>query len=162
MVDAARARIFAFDEAADPGQELVELTDFANPGRRLKDSELFSESRPSRRAETGNQSGGAIHSGGATDDHRDHHIAHWDTEFAHAVIAEVERVIRDHDLASVLLVASPKMLGVLRKLDGVLRQPGTTLTEMTGGLTHLSVPQLHDQLAAMHLVPPRARLAVAR
>ena len=46
IVDASRARIYTFQEDAPPGQQLREIRDLINPGRRLKDHELFSESRP--------------------------------------------------------------------------------------------------------------------
>ena len=71
IVDAARARVFTYQEDADPGQELREVRDLTNPGRSLPDRDLFSESRPSL-AQPG-RPGPSGEPGSTKDDHRDDH-----------------------------------------------------------------------------------------
>ena len=49
VADASRARLFLFTRQLDAGElheTLTETTDLVNPARRLRPSELFSESRP--------------------------------------------------------------------------------------------------------------------
>jgi hypothetical protein len=70
LVDATRARLFTFEcamEGADTREELVERTDFVNPQRRRRPSELFSDTRP------GSSRTGQLQY--AVDDRRDHHVS---------------------------------------------------------------------------------------
>ena len=88
------------------------------------------------------------------------HRAHEDTDvkFAKDIVAEVDRVVRTGDYGHVIVVASPKMLGDLRKCDAVLYRDGVIVDEIPRDLAKLTSPQLHDHLAQLKLLPPRQRL----
>jgi protein required for attachment to host cells len=154
IVDAAHARLFTYDE------RLEEIKDLVNPGRRLRASEMFSETRPSLGQNPGRNT--SHEPGSAKDDHRDDHIEMMDAKFAKEVLAEIERIMVSDKYLHLILVASPKMLGELRKGDGVLHRPGITVDEIARDLTKLTSSQLHDHLAQLDLIPPRERLTVAR
>jgi protein required for attachment to host cells len=169
VVDAARARIFTFDEDASPGDELREVHDLANSGRRMKGSEMFSEARPGlassgsqrRNGGPGNRSDAGV-PGSAFDDHRDAHIDELDSRFAKEVVDAIDQIVRDEKLVYCVLVAPPKMLGTLRKCNGILHRADLETHEVARDLTTVSQAQLHDQLAALDILPARQRLKIAR
>jgi protein required for attachment to host cells len=158
IVDATRARLYAYqhDVADDPNEQLREVVDFANPARHLRASELFSETRP------GSDRSAMRNSGHTHDDHRDAHIEKMDLEFAKRIVSEIDRIVRDYAFGHVIMVASPKMLGDLRKVDGVLHRAELILDEIPRDLAKLTSPQLHDHLARLKLIAPRPRLAFAQ
>jgi protein required for attachment to host cells len=160
IVDAAHARLFMYEQAAEPGRELREIRDLANPGRRLKDSELFSESRPSL-AQSG-RPGPSGEPGSTKDDHRDDHIAMMDTRFAKEIVEELDRILRAEGLGHLIMIASPKMLGELRKANGALKRNGLVVDEIPRDLANLTGTQLHDHLASIDMIPGRQRLKIAR
>jgi protein required for attachment to host cells len=148
--DAARARICLYQEQAKPGFELTEYRDLNNPGRRLKPSEMVSDRSSLARA-----------GGPPKDDHRFDKIEDMDEKFAKFVVETIQQVLKDKQMAHLILIAPPKMLGILRAVDG-LDRPELKLDEIPSDLSKASLPQLHDALAAQDLIPPRARLAAAR
>jgi protein required for attachment to host cells len=160
-VDATHARLYTYEDSdPDPAQRLREVSDLVNPGRRLRPSEMFSETRPSLGQAPGR--GGSREPGSTKDDHRDDHIEMMDAKFAKEVVGEIDRIVRAHDHTNVIVIATPKMLGELRKANGVLHRPGVTLEEIPRELTKLTSAQLHDHLAQLDLIPARERLTVAR
>jgi len=144
IVDAAHARFFRYIQ--DEGRAgLEELADRVSPGRQAHG--MFAE-RPSR----GNNAGPRA---STMDDHRDDHIAELDTRFAREVVAEVSRIVRDDNFGHLIVVASPKMLGRLRVELAALRRSGIAIDEIPQDLTRLTSPQVHDHLAALHVIAPR-------
>ncbi len=162
-VDAARARLFTYQEDAEPGREMREVRDLANPGRRLKDSELFSESRPplAPRGAVGPAVTG-VSGGPGKDDHRDDNIAERDAKFAKEIVDELNKIIRAEGYGHLILIAAPKMLGELRKTNGALKRNGLVVDEIARDLANLSGTQLHDHLASLDMIPGRQRLKLAR
>ena len=84
-----------------------------------------------------------------------------DLKFAKVIVGELERIVRDGAYGHVIVVASPTMLGDLRKVDGVLHRADLVLDEIPRDLAKLTSPQLHDKLAELKLLPPRERLALS-
>lgn len=154
IVDAARARLYTYDESTDSvhavaDQTMHEEIDLVNPGRRGHD--LFSTTKPGvKRPASG---------GGPTDDHRQAHLDQLEHRFARQVIEEVNRIARERGFAHIILVATPKMLGELRTLDTALRRPDLVVEYVARDLAQLTSPQIHDHLAQLHLIAPRPRLA---
>jgi protein required for attachment to host cells len=154
IVDAARARLYTYQEDAEPGRQMREVRDLTNPGRRLKASEMFSETRP------GLHRAGArgFEPGTTWDDHRDEHIDMMDLKFAKEVIDEIEQFLRTEAYGRVILASPPRMLGELRKASASLRRDGLIVDEVPEGLSYMTSPQLHDHLAGLSLIPARTRL----
>jgi len=72
-------------------------------------------------------------------------------------------VLADKKMGHLILVAAPKMLGILRAEGrSVLGKTGLVCDEIARDLSGLPLAQLHDHLSQMGLVPPRQRLAMAR
>jgi protein required for attachment to host cells len=136
IIDAANARLYSYQ-----GEPPVfrEMRDLVHPGRRGKDRELFASTRR------------------AIDEHREGHRAQWDHEFAKQIVAECHDLARTRGFAHVIFVASPRVLGELRKVSEPLRRAGVLVDELERDLAGLSSPQIHDRLADAQLLDPRAR-----
>jgi protein required for attachment to host cells len=78
------------------------------------------------------------------------------------VIDEVSRMVREQGFGHVILVASPKMLGELRRCDAALRKGDLVVDEVAQDLAWLTSPQVHDHLASMKLIDPRPRAPLMR
>lgn len=158
VADAARARIYTFEElAAPPGhptQELRECVDLINPERRSRPSDLLSETRPG----ADRTPSGRVH---AVSDRREGHMRDLDRRFAADMTDAIHRLIREEGLHRLLLVASPRMLGYLREALEPLVRSGITVEHLERNLTRLSTPQLQDHLAGAGLLPARERLGAA-
>lgn len=85
-----------------------------------------------------------------------------DLQFAKAVVSELDRLVRERAFGHLIVVASPHMLGDLRKVDGVLHRDDLVLHELPRDLAKLTSSQLHDHLAALSLLRPPQRLAMTR
>jgi protein required for attachment to host cells len=163
-IDAAKARIYLYQEQTNPGFELTEIADLDNPGRRLADRDLYSETRPVLRGygirggTVGEQ--GVLSSGG--DDHRDAHRDEMDGRFAKGIIAELEEQVTRRKLGHLVVCASPRMLGTLRAESGVLHRDGLVFEEIDKDVSNLTVAQLHDYLAGSGIIPGRQRRVAAR
>ena len=150
IVDAAHCRIYRYqhDDAQPPS--LTEVRDLVSPGRQAHG--MFSDQ----------SARGHGTAGGTTDDHRTDHIAELDRRFAKVVASEIDRLVKDEALAHVIVIASPKMLAKLRAQHAGYGRDGVTVDEIAQDLAWLTSPQVHDHLAAMNLIEPRARIPVAR
>jgi protein required for attachment to host cells len=149
IVDASRARLFTFDRTQGGSgihEQLVEQRDLVDPARRLRPSELLSDSRPGSSRTGGLQFG--------FDDHRDAHMDRLDTMFARAVVAEIEGLLRSSGARRLILCASPRMLGELRAVGNGLRREGLLIDELPRDLVKLTVPKIRERLGAYSLLPP--------
>jgi protein required for attachment to host cells len=151
LVDATRIRLFTLERSNDGVEtrdELLERTDFVNPQRRRRPSELFSDTRP-----------GSSRSGNlqyAFDDHRDHHIAQIDETFARTAMAALRELIDERPTQRVVICAPPRMLGRLRaSVPGILPD-NIPIDELPRDLVKLPVADVRTELAARGLLPPRA------
>jgi protein required for attachment to host cells len=153
IVDAARARIFSFQDMEE-SQELVEQLDLVSAGRRAKDADLFADASPGSR--------GAFGVRGAVDDHRDAHRDEMDSKFAAHVTREVERVAKERGLGHVIFVTPPRMLGVVRPHLETMRKHGLLVDELERDLSQLTMSQLQDHLAQQGMIEPRRRAVQPR
>lgn len=152
IVDAAHARLYTYQPTENGEPVLKEQRDLVNAGRQAHGK--FSDAKPGNRWQEGGR--------GSTDDHRSDHIAEMDAKFAKFVVDEVAQLVGEHGLRNVILVASPKMMGELRRADTPLRRGDIAIDEVAQDLAWLTSPQLHDHLAAMKLIDPRTRAPMLR
>jgi protein required for attachment to host cells len=145
IVDAAHARLYSYEQLDDREPTLTEEHDLVNAGRQAHG--MFDD-KPDRAP-------GDHHA--AKDDHHTDHLAEREQRFARSVVAEIDRLLRERELRHVILVASPRMLGALRRSDAPLRRAEIVLDQIPQDLSWLSSPQVHDHLAAMKLIDPRQR-----
>jgi protein required for attachment to host cells len=152
LVDATRARLFAFERTTEGGatrDELVERTDLVNPQRRRRPSEVFSDTRPGS-SRTG-------HLQYAFDDHRDHHVSQIDEKFARMAMAALRELIDEHPTQRVVICASPRMLGRLRAASPGLLPDDIALDELPRDLVRLAPGEVRAELASRDLLPPAER-----
>ena len=158
VVDASRARLHTFEELAAPrgnrSQELHEVVDLVHPARRIRPCELFSDTRPGSDRAPGGRGFGLC-------DRRDASMRQMDRRFAAAIAAELERLVAKNGCRTVIVAASPHMLGLLRELTRGLIRGGVEVHEIDRDLVDLSSSALQDYLAERGLLPVRERLARA-
>lgn len=148
IVDASRARLFTYERETDAEglhEALTEQRDLVNPSRRLRASELFSESRP-----PSSRTGGVQYT---LDDHRDHHVEELDAAFSRQIVGEIASLVRSAATQRLIVCASPNMLGQLRTEYGDLRRDSLELEELPRDLVRLTPVQLRDQLASYGVLP---------
>jgi len=147
IVDATRARLFEFERRSGPEgtqDQFTEVTDLVNPTRRLRPSELFSDS--------GVGTNHAGQHGYTFDDHRQDHMRRIDADFARSIAAELARLMIN--VNRLIICASPRMLGQLREVIGPLRRPDLHIDEVPRDLVKMTPPQIREQLTAYGCLPP--------
>jgi hypothetical protein len=87
-------------------------------------------------------------------EHRGGHEDNLITEFARHVMARVREVTDEHGIATVFMVAGPRMLGQLRNARPGALRPDAVVTEVAHELTKLSPHELRAQLAVHSVLPP--------
>ena len=150
VADATRARIYTYEQLQEPDgphEQLREELDLVDPARRKRPSELFSDDSGANHAGT---------RGYAYDDHRQAHLDHFDTSFAHDIAAAIDRIVRANDYHTVVVIASSRMLGALRTSLEPLKRT-VAITELERDFTKLATPALRDRLAELDVLPPRPR-----
>lgn len=149
VADGARARFFTLesteDPAADGGPRLLEHRDLVNPEADVPPRGLFSD-----RSGRGHSSpGGAAH---GLDDHRDQHIDELGRRFASRLVSETERFVQVQDARRLIVVAGPKLLGLLRSELQKVRLARVEVSEVAEYMAHSSPAEIHEALAAQGLV----------
>lgn len=158
IVDVTRARVCEYDVKSSAGNELREIVDLVNPGRRHI-SDMFESDVPGER---GSDLGVRSNHQQSTNDHRQQFVESRDAKFARDIVVQLDRIVREGAFTHLVVVAGPRMLGELRKHDGALRRDGLHLDELERDLAWQSNAQLHDHLAQLGIIPPRQRIAAAR
>ncbi len=138
VADAARARLYTYEPGSTQGDraQMVERLDLINPDERL---------RP-----------GPIH-----DDLRDQRQHEVERRFAGEIYRALGELLDAHPCRRVLIVAPPKMMGLLRIWTGGLAARKVELSELARDLTLETTAQLHDHLASLDLVPARQRIGAS-
>lgn len=159
-VDASRARFFALEvhNAAPNGRltRLIEIEDLANAGRRQREGEIFSSSRPGVNSAPGGFTSRGVQHG--TDDRRGDHIDELDRRFAVDIIDALGRYVTELAAQRAVLVADPTMLGHLRNAMSKDSKIRVEVSEVRKDLSWQSPVEVHDRLAEEGLLPPRGRL----
>jgi protein required for attachment to host cells len=146
VVDASRARLLTLDRIVDATgirDELVEHEDLVNPARRTTPGSLFAD-------RAGKAYSGPI--GFGVDDHRRDHVESLDAAFARAIVRRLATHTADRRVTTVVLCASPHMLGELRRDVAALQRPHLAIRELARDLVELAPHALQAQLAAHHLL----------
>jgi len=157
--DAARARFITAEVLDDPDVEgsprLIEHAALANPLGERSQRETFSD-RPSRKPSGGGPRG----AGPATDDHRENHEREDDRRFGQRIVEEAQRFVGAQHPTTLVIAASPRMLGVLRKELGDRSWQGLEVHELAEDLSGQPLPKLLGVLSRRGLLPdsslPRA------
>ena len=111
VIDGTRARFFTpkLAEFPDYGftSKLVEHQGLVNPIQELEGKQLWTTIKSGR-----NQGSGA--QAHAYDDHRQNHINEYERRFAQMIATQINNLIQNQKIQSLMLVAEAQILGVLR------------------------------------------------
>ena len=151
VMDGARARFIGIqlpdDEALDGGPRLVEHAELVNPDGDTPARGLFSD-------RSGRAHASAASAAHGLDDHRDRHQAEIDRRFARQICQGAERFVAERQLRRLIVVAPPRLLGVLRGELGSDGFRNVEVVELNEDHSRQSLRDLHDTLAARGLVKP--------
>ena len=125
VVDAARARLFTFER-----ESVVE-------GLRERFVEVTDLVNPRR----------------GIDVHRAAHLVELDATFARDVVGELAGLLRSSGSSRLIVCASPRMLGVLRKALEALPTEHLAIDELARDLSKLKTPHIREHLIDYELLP---------
>lgn len=145
--DGARARMFELqkDAALRSGSRLREIIDLVNTAytARGKDApSVRTERNTSRQA-------GPVH---PQDAERDRHRREVERRFARDIVAHVCVLLKGGGAGKLVIVAEPRMLGMLREALRGATGKRVLISELARNHTHLTPSRLHQRLAADDLI----------
>ncbi|OGA53634.1 MAG: hypothetical protein A3F74_02380 [Betaproteobacteria bacterium RIFCSPLOWO2_12_FULL_62_58] len=152
VADGARARIFVLEpgggRAGDPS--LLEKADLANAGYSARGADA-----PHMRTERNtNRQTGPMH---AVGEKREQHRLEVERRFGVRIAERVAEVVKGWNEGSIVLVADPRLLGLMREMLREAVKSEITLKELAKDYTRLSATELHEHLASNGLIPMRRR-----
>lgn len=145
VADAKRARFFSVEAGDSPRQQLklVEGSALVNP-----DVEAVRRNGAGRvkTEQVSNRQAGPVHPIGA---HRERHRLELERRFGREIAIRLADMTRGWKSGTVMLVAGPRLLGLMR--EGLRRslKPAIKLKELAKDYTALSVDEIRDRLAGL-------------
>jgi protein required for attachment to host cells len=149
--DAGLARFFAVEEVEAPRAKLklVERTVLHNPDLRALGKSA--SARPYTETNT-NREAGSIHPTGAQ---RERHRIEIERRFGVEIINAIKEITKDWQQGTVILVAAPHLLGLMRETVRKALHQGIELKELAKDFAHLSATELLEHLALNRIIPQR-------
>ncbi|HEY9727972.1 MAG TPA: host attachment protein [Chroococcales cyanobacterium] len=152
VIDGTRARFFTLEQAEIPefesGPNLIEHEGLFNE---LSGKELWSSVRTGR-----NQ--GSASQAHAYDDGRNNQVVEFGRRFAQMIATELLNLIQVCRTQRVILIAEPRILGILREALAPLLPKNLQIQELTKDLCKLKPLELHEHLATKNFLPARKRV----
>ncbi|NMF85241.1 host attachment protein [Nodosilinea sp. P-1105] len=149
-VDGARASFLTLEPLIAPefesGPDLIERCTLANPALEMAGQELWANSKTGRNRSSGSK-------GHNYDDHRNNHLVEFERRFAQAIVSRMDELIAEYSLNTVILVAEPQILGILRETLHSSNGRSVQIHDMAKDLCWMKPRQLHDYLAQKDLLP---------
>jgi protein required for attachment to host cells len=146
VADGARARVFRVDSSDDARPRLVETDDLVNAEYQARGANVLPMVRSTRN--TGRQSG-PMH---PYAQRRLRHRLELEKRFAQEVVAKVAGVTQAWNRGSVVLIAEPRMLGLLREAGRGALKHGVAVKELAKDFTQLTASELREHLAASGII----------
>jgi protein required for attachment to host cells len=142
VADGARARLFVVeaDAASRKGARLVEQAALAQPDLRTLGTSVTG--RPRTETNT-NRQAGPVHPMGAQ---RERHRLDIERRFASSITETAAGLVDDWTKGTVVLIAEPRMLGLLRETVRSVLKPGIAVKELARDFTSLTIAELYDRL----------------
>lgn len=152
VVNGAKARFLTLEPLNAPelesGPDLIERCDLVNPAFGMAGQDLWANTKTGR-----NRGGGG--KGHNYDDHRDNHLEEFGRRFAQEIVTEVDRLLAEYQLNTLILVAEPQILGTLRDCLHSSNGRSVAIEELTKDLCWMKSRQLHDYLSQRNMLPTR-------
>lgn len=151
-INGGTARFFTLESVIlsgpDPSPRLVEHEGLTSSEGGLPGEALWSNVKPGRNRGVGGQAHGY-------DDHRQNHEAEFEKRFAQSTARNLLNLIQTHQVRKLILVAEPKILGLMRSVFIPLLPQQVTVYELARDLCHLKPQELHEYLAGKGQLPAR-------
>lgn len=151
VADRARARVLSFDPTSTHGRatRLHEERDLVNPELQEHSNERFSHGRSEARSHT---NGHAF----SLDDHRESHDLESERKFAGRAVTEALAVAQSLGTTEIILIAEPKMLGLLRKAtDENHELKGFEVKSLSKGLSKRPLGEIEEIILGEGLISAR-------
>ncbi|HEY9647266.1 MAG TPA: host attachment protein [Chroococcidiopsis sp.] len=156
VVSSAKANFFRLELADFPEDEdnpkLIEVEKLQNSNQELQGQDLWSNVKPGRNRSTTGQ----VH---GYDDHRENHRVEFGRRFAQEIAATLFQIIKTSQPCHLLLVAEPKILGIMRETLVPDLPKNLAFSELTKDLCHLNAYKLQEYLTTKDLLPAPSRQA---
>ncbi len=150
VINGSQARFFTLDSAAlseyESSPNLLEEESLADSTRELHGQELWANTKTGRNR----GSNGQAHS---YDDHRQKHEIEFEKRFANKISSAMLNLIQTHQARHLIIVAEPRILGMLRDLMTGNLFKNLQIDEVAKDICHLKSNQIHDYLAKKGLLP---------
>ena len=153
VADIKLARFYGIEAVESPRvkMKLVERTSLSSSSSDLKALGTSVSGRPHTETNT-NRGSGPVHPMGAQ---RDRHRVELERRFGHEIASQAAEVTKAWNKGTIVLVAEPRLLGLMREpLRKALHQ-GIELKELAKDYAQLTASELRDQLDLTGLVPAR-------
>ena len=149
VADGRRARLFEAQPVDAPRSKmtLVERAVLDNPD--LRDLGVSVTGRPRTETNT-NRQAGPVHPIGAQ---RERHRLELDRRFAREIAARTAQIADAWKDGTVVLVAEPHLLGLVREGMRSALHPGIELKELAKDYARLTPDELHERLVQNRLLP---------
>ncbi|MBE9138117.1 host attachment protein [Nodosilinea sp. LEGE 07088] len=151
VVDGAKARFLTLEPLSAPelesGPDLIEHCELLNPAIEMAGQDLWANTKTGRNRGSGSR-------GHSYDDHRGNHLVEFERRFAQAIDTKMASLLAQYDLNTLVLVAEPQILGILRE-NLTSANHRIQAQEVAKDLCRMTSRQLHEYLAQKGLLPPR-------
>jgi protein required for attachment to host cells len=152
VVDGAKARFLTLEPLTDPefesGPDLIERCELLNPSLEMAGQELWANTKTGRNRGAGSK-------GHNYDDHRSSHLAEFERRFAQDITTRIDEMLTEHQLNTLVLVAEPQILGMLRDSLHSSNGRSVTIHDLAKDLCWMKRRQLHDYLSQKAILPER-------
>jgi protein required for attachment to host cells len=148
VADGARARFFTADfSTGGTAVRLAEHEDLLNPERSLRGRDEFSNLKSGRNRAPPR---GPAH---GYDDHRLRHREELERRFARSIAEASARVVRREKPSCFVVVAEPRLLGMLRSAFEAALPPTLPRTEVAHDLSWHALPNIRAELEKQGVLP---------
>jgi protein required for attachment to host cells len=148
VADGSRARLFTAEfHAGESAAALKEREDLVSLERNLTGREIFANVKSGRNREARNAQAHGY------DDHRTRHREEMERKFSKQIAAATATIVKKHASDWLVIVAEPRLLGLLRKpLDAKLPK-GLPRIELREDLSWHALPQIRRVLERRGVLP---------
>lgn len=151
VADGAKARFFSLEEKKGAGGELgsalCEEEALVNPAQMQQGQQMWSG--PSSQAGHFQEGKGRAHS---YDDRRQDHEVEFERRFAQAIAAQILSRTQTRTLDSLVLIAEPRILGILRQVLVPALPKTVKRSELDRNLCNLKPQELQEYLVQNNLI----------
>lgn len=157
VIDSTKARFLTLKPSELPGYDsgphLIEHEALLSSSNELQGQELWTSTKTGRNRGVAGQA----HS---YDDGRDSYLIESERRFTQSITAKIVNLIQTHQIQQVLMIAEPRILGLIREGLMPVLPRNIKIHEIGKELCHLKPHELHEYLASKKLLPAYKRASL--